>query len=232
LTNAERHLGQNWLLNIDLSDFFHHVDINRVQAFLHQKPFHLNHHAALIVAQLCTHNGRLPMGAPTSPVLSNFACGGMDALLTEIANQQDLVYTRYADDMTFSSKKKISSRLILQLKDAINNSKFIVNEQKVHLTHRRDLPEITGLILHKKRVDIAPSLLRNIQKQLVLINAFSQVQITPHDGLYSPDLPKEVLNKLRATVHGQLNFVGFVKGKTSKLYQKLSKKLEKIVVSA
>jgi RNA-directed DNA polymerase len=230
LTNAAQHLGQRWLLNIDLADFFHHVSTKRVQDILRSKPFALNDHAALIISNLCTHNGRLPMGAPTSPVLSNFACGNMDTLLAAFAAQHDLIYTRYADDMTFSSSKKLSSRVLIALKAAIVGSNFVVNEQKVHLTHRRDLPEVTGLILYKKRVDVAPSLLRNIQKQLVLLNAFSQVQVMPHEGFYTPDLPPELLNKMRATVQGQINFVGFVRGKTSKLYQKLCKKMSKVFV--
>ena len=100
-----------------------------------------------------------------------------------------------------------------------------MNEQKVHLTHRRNLPEVTGLIIFKKRIDIAPSLLKHIQKQLLVLHAYTQVEILPHEGVYAPQLPTELLNKLRASVQGQINFVGFVKGKTSKLYRKLVKRL-------
>ena len=70
-TNACQHLGQQWVLNLDMKSFFHTITEEHVlQTFIHP-PFELSQEAALCLARICTLHGRLPMGAPTSPVLSN-----------------------------------------------------------------------------------------------------------------------------------------------------------------
>ena len=68
--NAKVHLGQNFVYNIDLKDFFPTIKAGRVFACLQLKPFGYNKETASIITDLCCHEGVLPQGAPTSPILT------------------------------------------------------------------------------------------------------------------------------------------------------------------
>ena len=98
--HARPHVGQGAVINIDLADFFPSIQVGRVrEAF---RVLGWNRAAADILANLCTHNGHLPQGAPTSPALSNLVCRRMDARFDALARKCGGHYTRYADDLTFS----------------------------------------------------------------------------------------------------------------------------------
>ncbi|MCB0583386.1 MAG: RNA-directed DNA polymerase, partial [Phaeodactylibacter sp.] len=85
LSNARVHMGCRWLLNVDAKDFFHMVSEERVKQVFQSGPFHFEEPIAGLLASLCCYKGRLPMGAPTSPILSNFASVPMDHALMELA---------------------------------------------------------------------------------------------------------------------------------------------------
>lgn len=73
-TNAEAHLGYPYLLNADFEDFFHQITEKHIFNLFLKSPFNFSKKLANVIAKLCTYNGRLPMGAPTSPSLSNIYC--------------------------------------------------------------------------------------------------------------------------------------------------------------
>src|SRR5690606_34048127 len=122
--NAQKHVGKNYVYNIDLKDFFPSVDAKRVWGRLKAKPFNLEttqnriQIANMIKAICCTPMqverqidnewvtktvSVLPQGAATSPILTNAICERMDIQLTGLSKRYGLDYSRYADDITFSS---------------------------------------------------------------------------------------------------------------------------------
>lgn len=117
--NAKKHIGHHYVLNLDLKDFFHSFDRNRVKLGFMYEPFNLNgdkEPLAFLLASLCTHpfeiDGTiqtvLPQGSPTSPTLTNLLCKRLDRRLNGLANRFGATYTRYADDITFSSPHNIN----------------------------------------------------------------------------------------------------------------------------
>ena len=104
-TNAEAHVRQNHVLNIDLEDFFVSINFGRVRGLFLAEPFKLPTPIATLLAQICCHENKLPQGAPTSPIISNMICGRMDGQLKAFANRNGCFYTRYADDITFSTRQ-------------------------------------------------------------------------------------------------------------------------------
>jgi hypothetical protein len=104
VTNAKKHCSQKTqhLLNIDIEDFFPSITFYRVRGLLQQTPFKFSYQVATVLAHLCTFNGTLPQGSPTSPLLANLVCRGLDRDLMNIAKRHRAIYTRYADDITFS----------------------------------------------------------------------------------------------------------------------------------
>ena len=123
VTNARKHLNKPYLLNIDLKDFFHTVSAVAVQDIFTQPPFRFEHELALLLTQLTTHTNRLPMGSPTSPVLSNFACKQLDHTLLHFSKAHKCFVTRYADDISFSSWESIPDKFIEDTKRIITQER-------------------------------------------------------------------------------------------------------------
>jgi len=101
--NARPHVAQGVVINLDLADFFPSIPAERVYQTL--RALGWGRQPAKILANICTHEGRLPQGAPTSPALSNLICRRMDVRLDALAAKCGGHYTRYADDLTFSFPK-------------------------------------------------------------------------------------------------------------------------------
>jgi retron-type reverse transcriptase len=98
--NAAPHAGRDVVINLDLQDFFPRIKAEQVrQCFLKRG---WSQASANILTNICTHEGHLPQGAPTSPALSNLVARRMDTRLARLAARCGGSYTRYADDLTFS----------------------------------------------------------------------------------------------------------------------------------
>lgn len=100
-TNAVSHLRRRFILNVDLKNFFPTITEARVQGLL--ESIGIDTDVAAIVARICSNNGCLPQGAPSSPVISNMICFRLDKNLISFSKEHRLLYTRYADDITLSS---------------------------------------------------------------------------------------------------------------------------------
>ena len=123
----------------------------------------MSHEVSTVLAHLCTLNGTLPQGAPTSPFLANLVCRGMDRDLTSLARRYRAVYTRYADDITFSFNVRSPERLpaaicIVQdgvvaigpeLDEIIASHSFKINSTKTRVQGRFKRMEVTGLTINK-----------------------------------------------------------------------------------
>ena len=109
---------------------------------------------AVIIAQLTCYNGRLPQGAPTSPVITNLICEILDYRVLKIAKRYKLDYTRYADDLTFSTNYsrflEVFDSFAKELLQEISNSGFTINQSKTRLLYRDSRQEVTGLVVNKK----------------------------------------------------------------------------------
>jgi RNA-directed DNA polymerase len=100
VTNALAHQGQAVVLRLDVKDFFASTKARRVRRYF--RLIGWNRPAASLLTRLCTHEGGLPQGAPTSPRLSNLVNYPLDARLSAMATKLGAAYTRYADDITIS----------------------------------------------------------------------------------------------------------------------------------
>lgn len=149
-TNAEAHFYQNkprkLILNIDLEDFFPSITYQRIVGLFLSRPYSLPEEIAHIIARLTCFQGKLPQGSPTSPILSNMICRRLDHQLIELAKKSRCIYTRYADDITFSTSfyefpkniitDQANEKLELlgdELKSIIKSNGFIINEEKIRL---------------------------------------------------------------------------------------------------
>ncbi|MEC0578518.1 retron Ec67 family RNA-directed DNA polymerase/endonuclease [Bacillus paralicheniformis] len=155
LTNARVHKNKRYVFNIDLEDFFDSFHFGRVRGFFEKnKDFLFPQKIATTLAQLTCYNGCLPQGAPTSPIITNLICNILDMRLLKVAKEFKLDYTRYADDLTFSTNdEKFVENLEgfkTKAKKVINSSGFKINEKKTRLQHKNSRQVVTGLVVNKK----------------------------------------------------------------------------------
>jgi len=99
VTNAAAHKGKRYVFNLDLQDFFSTITRQRVQGMFAGKPYFLPDRIARFLANICCFKGKLPQGAPTSPIISNMLCAQLDSQLQRLAQRNKCYYTRYADDI-------------------------------------------------------------------------------------------------------------------------------------
>ncbi|MGG0486931.1 retron Ec67 family RNA-directed DNA polymerase/endonuclease [Priestia aryabhattai] len=155
MTNAKVHKNKRYVFNIDLEDFFDSFHFGRVRGFFEKnKIFLFPQNIATILAQLTCYNGSLPQGAPTSPIITNLICNVLDMKLLKIAKKFKLNYTRYADDLTFSTNDKNFLENLEEFENrieaVIRYSGFKVNEKKTRLQYKDSKQVVTGLVVNKK----------------------------------------------------------------------------------
>lgn len=146
-TNALRHCNSKWILQLDIKDFFHSISAQRIKEFFLALPFEYPEDTALVMARLVTSKNRLPMGAPTSPVLSNLICLELDHRLDKLAREHGWVYTRYADDLTFSGVRRFSNESVELIRQQVEGNDFVLNYEKTQQNRIEDEPEVCGLAL-------------------------------------------------------------------------------------
>lgn len=155
ISNAKVHRNKKYVLNVDLEDFFGSFHFGRVKGFFERnKNYELPTEVSLLLAQLTCYQGELPQGAPTSPILTNMICQILDFRLSKLAKLYKLNYTRYADDLTFSTNDK---KFLLhyddffeKLNSEIIKAGFSLNEKKTRLQYRQSRQSVTGLTVNQK----------------------------------------------------------------------------------
>jgi len=164
ITNAQRHRGRRHVFNADLSDFFPSINFGRVRGyFISNNHFKLDPSIATIIAQIACHDHQLPQGSPCSPVISNMIGHMLDIRMSALANKAKCIYTRYADDLTFSTNLIEFPSLIAKnvggcnewasgksLRKEVRRSGFEINEKKTSLQHKTSRQVVTGLVVNKK----------------------------------------------------------------------------------
>ncbi|HEN8800260.1 TPA: retron Ec67 family RNA-directed DNA polymerase/endonuclease [Pseudomonas putida] len=165
VTNAIPHRNKNLVLNIDLQDFFGSIHFGRVRGyFIKNNHFKVSDKVATVIAQIATHKNALPQGSPCSPIISNLIAHVLDIKLAKLAYEEKSTYTRYADDITFSTNRKSFSEGLAKcvdpdahvwvagalLEGAIKSSWFSLNPKKTRLQYRDSRQVVTGLTVNSK----------------------------------------------------------------------------------
>lgn len=162
-TNAGKHTNRRYVLNVDLEGFFPSLNFGRVRGFfLKNREFQLAEAVATVVAQVVCHRNELPQGAPTSPIVSDLMARVMDVHLSRMAASYGCTYSRYVDDLTFSTNlSEFPPALAVEdsvtgkwaagheLRGRIWRQGFSLNEQKTRMQMRTSRQEVTGLIVNK-----------------------------------------------------------------------------------
>ncbi|WP_144980081.1 retron St85 family RNA-directed DNA polymerase [Halomonas sp. C22] len=165
LDNAMPHVGANYVLTVDLQDFFPSIKANKVYSIFYSVGY--NKLISSVLTSICTYDGRLLQGAPTSPKLANLICAKLDSRLSGYSGPLGIVYTRYADDITLSGQ---AARKIYKARDFINviisSEGFKVNEKKTKICGTQRQKRITGLVVNENHAGIGRKRYREIRVKL------------------------------------------------------------------
>lgn len=236
VTNAQQHIRKRFVLNIDLQDFFGSIHFGRVRGIFIAPPYNCPKDVATILAKMCCHLGKLPQGAPTSPVISNMICAKIDSQLRILAKDFKCTYTRYADDITFSTTLPIFPREIAyincqedqievilgdKLISIIQNNGFQINKNKVRLQHKSHHQEVTGLTVNK-----FPNVKRSYVREISsMLHAWDKFGLESVEEKYINKGSKDQMKtyQFRDVLRGKIYFLGMVRGKDNTIYRKYLK---------
>jgi hypothetical protein len=160
-SNAEQHLAQALILHADIKSFFDAITTEHVRvAFVSQG---VPNDVAEILAKACTIEGLLRQGTRCSPILANLVCTGLDNKLLALAKSHDSVFTRYADDLTFSGDEVPPAAAV---KTIVESEGFTLRYDKCKLQRRGRCQYVTGLTVSD---DSIPRLPRRLKSRLRLM---------------------------------------------------------------
>ncbi len=243
VTNAENHLKKYFVFNLDLQDFFSSIYESNILNKLQLEPFNLKDGKlvlANLISSLCCYKPEnnsysfLPQGAPTSPIISNIVCLNLDKMLSKLAKRFDLTYSRYADDISFSSMHNVyqsDSLFIKELSNIIKSQKFKINRSKIRLQKKGYRQVVTGIVVNEK-TNVFRGYIRNLRILIHLINKnnIKKAQII-YDGFknnrYNNSKAKSGIIDV---IYGKLDYLKMVKGNQDETYLKLKRKFEKIII--
>ncbi len=182
ITNALKHKNKRYVLNIDLKDFFPSINFARVYGFFNKnKYFKLSKEVSAFIAHIVCFNGKLPQGTPTSPIISNLLTMNLDSSLNILSSKYKLTYTRYADDITFSTNLRDFPKDIAYINEnnewklgetlinIVKRNYFEVNDSKTRMQYKTSRQEVTGLIVNRK-VNIKRKYIREVRAAIYNFN--------------------------------------------------------------
>lgn len=163
ITNANNHKNRRYVFNVDLQDFFPSINFGRVRGFfIKNNNFSLEERVATVIAQIACHNNELPQGSPCSPIISNLIGHLLDMRIVNLAKHGKCTYSRYADDLTFSTNRRdFPSSIAIKEDDniwiagkklirEIEKVGFHINAGKTSMQFNTVRQITTGLIVNKK----------------------------------------------------------------------------------
>lgn len=240
--NANQHLRTSKnVLNLDIEDFFGSINFGRVRGLFMAHPYSLSPEVSTVLAQICCYQNKLPQGSPTSPVISNMICGKMDDELKRLASMARCVYTRYADDITFSTNQyKFPSSLVnydekittcgVNLQEIIRQNGFSINMKKFRIKRKSDRQEITGVV-----INCFLNVKREFNREIrAMIHAWEKFGLENAQKVYLEKYNKHVAlsfkdsYKFENVLKGKIEFLGMVRGRQNYLYINYLKALKKL----
>jgi RNA-directed DNA polymerase len=238
VSNAEVHSCRRYVVNFDLRDFFHSIHIGRVRGVFCNEPFNFGLEAATVLAQICCRgDGLLPQGGVMSPLISNLVCRSLDNDLMRLARRTKVSYTRYADDLTFSTQRSTFPSEIVspiphstvpgdELRELVESHKFELNTQKGTRRSRRERQEVTGLTVNEFP-NVVRARIRQIERAIYAWARFGYDKAS-HFFLKECKGEDRIDADLESVLRGRLAFLSMVRGKNDCLFRKLARRFNRL----
>ena len=244
LSNAETHLNSRFVITMDLEDFFPTISGQRIQKRLEAEPYGLSSRVANAIVSLATNPlGVLPQGSPSSPVIANIMASQLDSELASFVSPYRCRYTRYADDITISTRRERLSPQIARYQNdegtgqavlgdrivaIVTDNGFRINHRKTRVRSHWTRQVCTGLIVNGDRVSVRRSYVRALRSLIYSWSkcgwAHAAKVLADRTGRTAFDERERLFNHVR----GKVDYVGMIRGLDDPVYVKLDDQLESI----
>jgi len=146
--NAIPHINKDIILKLDIKDFFENISFLDI----YNSCFSIEYFpkpVGMILTHLCTYNNHLTQGSPTSSYISNLVMKGFDEELGFYCERNNISYTRYSDDMTFSGNFN-PSEVIIKVRKMLYKLGLELNTNKIHIVRKSSNQSVTGIVVNEK----------------------------------------------------------------------------------
>lgn len=174
---AKCHVGAEWVISVDIENFFPSIQEDRVLQALLNLGYKDGPSTTILTKLLCL-DGALSQGSPASPVMSNVVLRSLDERLTALAVEVGAVFTRYADDIVFSGKGQPANNLLDNAITKITSDGWTVSNDKVYSSSLPARLKVHGLLVHGASVRLTKGYRNKIRAYRHLL---SQGKISQED---------------------------------------------------
>lgn len=184
LRNAKHHVGKQVVLKLDILHFFDSIRYSTVKDKVFPEEIY-EEPLRILLTMLCYYKDTLPQGAPSSPAITNIILYEFDELIGRWCQDQGISYTRYCDDMTFSSDFD-PTEVIRYVKSELKGMGFLLNEQKTRIQHTGQRQSVTGIVVNEK-LSIPADYRRKLRQEIYYCRKFGIQEHLQRIGLEIPE---------------------------------------------
>lgn len=220
--NAKFHVGKRLILNLDIQDYFGSIHAGRIRRRLMARPYSMTDDVATTIARLCSLDGFLPTGAPTSPILANIVTSALDGALNSYAKQNGCFYTRYADDVTFSTNRKsFPQSMVRRSEDSVSGVEigdelnalfveagFVIQPTKTRLMNKSMRQEVCGVTCNE-RLNVRRTLMREVRGA---IHAWRKHGIVAASAKWNEKHNWRQASSFERSLRGKIQYIIHIKG--------------------
>lgn len=142
------HAGKSCMIKMDISHFFDSIRAADVYRIFER--FNYPKSVTTLLTKLCTLNGKLPQGVPSSPALANLVLQAADEDIGNYCHTHGITYTRYCDDLIFSADKADTGALIRFVTDRLAKDGFVVNRKKTRVMYSGTRHKALGVVCNDR----------------------------------------------------------------------------------
>jgi hypothetical protein len=167
--NAIPHVDKELILKLDIKDFFENITF----VDIYNSCFSIEYFpksVGMILTYLCTYDDHLTQGSPTSAYISNLVMKDFDEEIGAWCDSNNIDYTRYSDDMTFSGKFN-PSEIIVKVRKLLSKLGLELNNEKIHIVHKCSSQNVTGIVVNNK-IQVSSKYRAKIRQEIYYINKF------------------------------------------------------------
>lgn len=197
IDNALPHLNKEYILKLDIENFFD--NINFLDIYNSCFPIeYFPKSIGMLLTYLCCYNDYLPQGAPTSSYISNLVMKDFDEEIGKFCEKNNISYTRYSDDMTFSCDTN-PKFIIKKVRKLLSNLGLEINYNKIHIINNSNRQSVTGIVVNEK-IQTPNNYRKKIRQEMYYIKKYG---VDSHLKFLNCNNKEKYLSSL----YGKINYV-------------------------
>ena len=193
--NASLHVGKQKILKLDVDGFFDHITYSRVKDCVFCKE-NYSEPIRILLTMLCYYKESLPQGAPTSPAITNIIMYDFDEKIGKYCEENNISYSRYCDDITFSGGDFDEKAVISVVKDELRKLGLFLKNKKTAVIPNTKRQTVTGIVVNEK-IGLTKEYKNKIRQEIYYIKNYG---IDGHLSKIGEPNKQHYLNSLKGRV--------------------------------